>query len=219
MSEPQLNLVDRSSKLYNNAKAALRDGHVPGVLYSKGADPQTFFVNDGELSKLLLTYGTNRKVTITLNDKKAYAIIKDYQKNMLKNQLIHIDLQTLNENEKIKVSSTIHFTNRETIEQKDKILQIQMNEIEIQMFPRHMPDSVTADASLLLERDSITVADLNIFNDKNIEILAEPEAVIATLVYAQLETEEPSDDIAADPANSSDTPDPSDAPENAGKEE
>ncbi len=196
MSEPQLQLIDRKVKPYRNAKSAIKDGYIPGVLYGKGTAPQTFFTNESDLLKLLSTYGTKRKIKTSLNGNDTSVIIKDYQKDALKNKFIHIDLQALNENEKIKVLTAIHITNREAVEQGNKILQVQNGEVEIQMFPRHMPESVTADAALLLEKDSITLSDLNIANDQNIEILSDMDTVVATLVYAQRQVEEATEDAA-----------------------
>lgn len=185
MTEPSLQLIDRNSIKYNKAKSALKDGKIPGVLYSKGNEPQPFYVNDSDLTKLLITYGTSRRVSITFNNQKSHAIIKDFQKDSLKNQFIHIDLQTLNENEKVRVSSAIHIINSEAVENDGKILQMQTNEVHIQMLPSFIPDSVTADASLLLEKDNILICDLNIASDSNIEILQDLDTVVLTLVYAQ----------------------------------
>jgi len=185
MTEPSLQLIDRSSTKYNKAKNALKDGKVPGVLYGKGTVPIPFYVNDSDLTKLLLAYGTSRRVSITINDQKTNAIIKDFQKDALKNQFVHVDLQALNENEKIRVSSAIHMINSEAVEKEGKILQMQTNEVQIQMLPRFIPDTVIADASLLLEKDNILISDLNIASDNNIEILQDLDTVVATLVYAQ----------------------------------
>jgi len=201
MSEPQLQLIDRTMKSYKKAKTALKDGYIPGVLYGKGTEPQSFFVNESDLLKLFSSYGIKRRIKITLNDNSTSVIIKDYQKDALKNKFIHIDLQALNENEKVKVSSAIHFINREAVEQDNKILQIQMGEVEIQMLPRHMPESVTADATLLLGKDSITLSDLNIADNDNIEILNERDTVVATLIYAQREIEEISEEADTEKAD------------------
>ncbi|OEF97534.1 50S ribosomal protein L25 [Desulfuribacillus alkaliarsenatis] len=186
MSEPTLSLLDRNTSQYNNAKAARREGHIPGVLYSKGSPGQLFYVDESELKKLISSYGISRKVAVTLNNENSFAIFKDLQRNSLKNQFVHIDLQALDENEKIKVTSSIHITNKDTVEGGDKILQVQLNEVEIEMFPRFMPENVEADASLLQEKDAITLGDLNIANDSNIEILSDLDSVVATLVYAQV---------------------------------
>lgn len=211
MTEPNLQLIDRNAKAYTKTKDALRDGLIPGVLYSKGQPTQAFFADEGDLSRMISTYGTNRKISVTLNNQKTYAIIKEFQKQRLKNQFVHFDLQALNENEKIRVSSAIHITNRDAAEQEGKILQVQTHEVEIQMFPRHMPESVVADAALLLEKDSITVGDLNIANDNNIEILTDLETVVATLVYAQVATEAVDEDAEA-PSDATPEAEPTDSP-------
>ncbi|OEH86548.1 hypothetical protein BHU72_13140 [Desulfuribacillus stibiiarsenatis] len=189
MENPKLQLFDRKSKPYSNARAALRDGHVPGVMYSKGNQSQPFYVNEADLAKLLSTYGTSRKVEVNFNNEISFAIIKQFQKNSLRGQYLHVDLQPLDENEKVKLVSNIHILHRDAVEQGGKILQVQTHDVEIEMYPRYMPETVEFDAAMLLEKDTITLADLNIAANRDIEILADLDTVVATLVYSQVSDE------------------------------
>lgn len=192
MAVPQLTLVPRETIQDKNVKAARKDGNIPAVVYSKGKATKEVFADEREIVRLLNEFGSNRKITLNLGGEKTFGIIKEIQKDYMKNQLIHLDLQALDENVKLTMTMNIHIANREAVEQGDYVLQVQANEVEIEMFPRHMPEAVEVDASLLKNQDNLTMADLDIAKDENIEIMDDMDTVIATLSYIQemKETEE-----------------------------
>ncbi|RQD69477.1 MAG: 50S ribosomal protein L25 [Tindallia sp. MSAO_Bac2] len=201
MAVPQLTLVPRETIQDKNVKAARKEGNIPAVVYSKGKPTKEVFADEKEIMRLLNEFGSNRKITLNLGGEKTFAIIKEIQKDYMKNQLIHLDLQSLDENVKLTMTMNIHILNRDSVEQGDYVLQVQANEVELEMFPRHMPESVEVDAALLKDQDNLTMADLNIASDENIEILDDMETVIATLSYIQEISEEEETDEEVDAAD------------------
>jgi large subunit ribosomal protein L25 len=191
MANPIIKLVPRDSIQGMNVKTARKAGNIPAVVYSKSTETREVFADEKDIRRLIAEFGTDRKITLDMGGEKSFAIIKELQKDYLKNVIMHLDLQTLDENEKLKMTFTIHVMNRDSVERDDHILQVQQNEVELLMFPRHMPEHVEVDASLLKEQDNLTMADLNIAGDENIEILSDLETVVGTLVYIQQVEEEP----------------------------
>lgn len=203
METPVLTIVPRDTIQGMTVKAARKQGNIPAVVYNKSMDTREVYVDEKELRALIAEFGTNRKITLNMGGEKLFAIIKEIQKENMKNQFFHLDLQALDEKEKLKMTFNIHVLNRDAAEQGDYILQVQTNEVDLQMYPRHMPEHVEVDASLLKDQDNITFADLNVANDENIEILGEMETVVATLVYIQeiVEEEEAEDEEDVDAAS------------------
>lgn len=103
---------------------------------------------------------------------------------------MHMNLQTLSETEKIKMTMPIRLINREDVETSSQFVEMLLNEIEIQTFPRYLPDRVELDASKLKEKEFLTIADLNIGDDENIEITEEKDRLIASLTLAEDMVEE-----------------------------
>ena len=200
MAIPVLTLVPRDTIQGMNVKAARKLGNIPAVVYNKSMETREVFVDEKELRRLIAEFGTNRKITLNMGGDKMFAIIKEIQKENMKNQFFHLDLQALDEKEKLRMTFNIHVLNRDAVERDDFILQVQTNEVDLQMFPRHMPEHVEVDAALLKDQDNITFADLNIASDENIEILGEMETVVGTLVYIQQIEEEPAEDEEMDAA-------------------
>ncbi len=194
MPIPALNIKYREDKGGKSANIARKQKKVPGVIYAKGMETRSILVDEREMEALLYRHGDSTRLALNLEGEKHLGIIKDIQRSNKKSYLIHIDFQVLNENEKFKFSLPINVHNKEEIEKGEKILQFQMDEVEIQTLPRFFPEDVFVDLMLLKEKDNVTISDLNIFGDEKIEILDDPETVIATLVYAALEEEEETDE-------------------------
>jgi len=190
MPIPALNIKYREDKGGKSANLARQAKKVPGVIYAKGMDTRSILVDEREMEALLYRHGHSTRLALNLEGEKHLGIIKDIQRSNKKNYLLHIDFQVLNENEKFRFSLPIQVHNKEEMEKGEQIVQFQMDEVEIQTLPRFFPEDIFVDLALLKEKDNVTVADLNIFDNEDIEIMDDPETVIATLVYAAPEEEE-----------------------------
>ncbi len=190
MPIPALNIKYREDKGGKSANIARKQKKVPAVIYAKGMETRSVLVDEREMEALLYRHGDSTRLALNLEGEKHLGIIKDIQRSNKKNYLLHIDFQVLNENEKFRFSLPINVHNKEQMEKGEQIVQFQMDEVEVQTLPRFFPEDIFVDLAILKEKDNVTVSDLNIFDDENIEILDDPETVIATLVYAAPEEEE-----------------------------
>ena len=192
MATPLLEIYERGVVGKNSVAKERRRGKIPAILYSKGKETKLIFIKERELEKILTQYGSSTRLALNSAGEKYYAVIKEIQRDNLKNNLLHVDLQTLNENQKIKLTLPIYLINKESVESTSEFLQIQHNEIDIQTYPKFIPHRIEADAKLLKKKDSLTVADLNIADNENIEILLDRNTTITTLAYGT-KVEEPQD--------------------------
>ena len=197
MATPILKLNIREAVGSNKVSKGRKEGNIPGVVYSKNEETKNIYIDEREMEKFVNQHGLSGRIGLNIEGAKSFAIIKDIQRSSIKNKLLHVDFQTLDENEKIKMLIPINIVNREKIESGDKILQILTNEVEIQTYPKHIPDNIELDVIKLQEKDSLTLEDLNIASDENIEILTDMDSVIATIVYAAAEepTEESTEEV------------------------
>src|SRR5690554_4031192 len=100
MAAPMLKAEVREVTGKNKMSKERRKGNIPAVIYAKGKDTQPIYLNAKEMDKILYQYGMSAKIGLDLNGEKTYVIIKEVQRNTLKSGLLHIDLQTLDENQK-----------------------------------------------------------------------------------------------------------------------
>lgn len=190
MATPVLNAEVREATGKNRTRKIRKLGKIPGVVYSRGVDTKEILFDEREVLRMLSRFGQNAKISLNLEGEKSFVIIKDLQRGVVDKKVMHIDLQTLSETEKIKMTLPIRLINREEVETSSQFVEMLLNEIEIQTFPRYLPDRVELDASKLKEKDALTIADLNIGEDENIEITEEKDRIIASVTLAESMEEE-----------------------------
>lgn len=183
MATPVLEAIARETVGKNPISKERRIGKVPAILYSRGKETEKVFLNEKELEKILAQYGVISRVGLDYNGERLYAVIKEIQKEAIKQQLLHVDLQRLNENEKVRLTLPIQISYKEAVESSSQIVQLLLSEVEIYTYPRYLPEKVEIDARILKNKDAITIADLNIASNENIEILEDKNTIVASLVY------------------------------------
>ncbi|SKC84855.1 50S ribosomal protein L25 [Maledivibacter halophilus] len=174
----------RDSTKKKSLKALRREGYVPGILYGRNIENKNIKIRENDLKRTFNYCNVGSKVELNIGNEGILTLVKNIQYHAVKGNIIHIDFQELTKGEKIRVKIPIHLTNKSSVESNTMVVQEQLKEIEIQTLPEYLPDNIEVDACVLDSKESITVADLDIYNNKDIEILSEPEQVIATLAYA-----------------------------------
>jgi len=87
-----------------------RSGKVPAILYGGHQEPRQILLDHQNLLTLLVNerfYSTI--LSLSIGGEKQAAILKDVQRHPAKNQILHMDLQRVLENEKIRMSIPLHF--------------------------------------------------------------------------------------------------------------
>jgi large subunit ribosomal protein L25 len=169
------------------------DGMVPAIVYGKHSDNRAIKLvgNDVKRSDDHMTPGSS--MNIKIGKEEILVIVKEIQRDAVLRNVIHIDFQELTKGEKIKVKIPVHVFNRDAVEGGNKVVQQQLQEIEIETLPKYLVQTVEVDCKLLQDTDTITVADLDIYNNENIEVFEDPKEVVASLVIAtraEAETED-----------------------------
>ncbi len=171
-----------------------REGKIPAIIYGSNMEPLPITLNLREASKTLAAATASSLVTIKVDGKDHIVLVREKQKNFIRNELLHVDFQAVSMTEKIRASVSV-ITHGVSLAVKDMsaVLVNGLTEIEVLAFPQDLPESFVVDISSLAELgSSITVSDLDI--PENVEILSNPEDVIVTATgkteEAEVEEEE-----------------------------
>ncbi len=172
------------------------DGMVPAIVYGKHSENRAikFFAN--EIKRFDDSMAPGSSMNIKIGEEEILVIIKEIQRDAVKRHVIHIDFQELTAGEKIKVKIPVHVFNRSAVEVGNRVVQQQLQEIEIETLPKYLIQTIEVDCKLLNDTDSITVADLPIYTNADIEVFEDPEEVVVSLVIvtrAEVDTEEEED--------------------------
>jgi large subunit ribosomal protein L25 len=166
----------------NDARRARRDGMVPITVYGGGGETVAAVAPLAELAAILRSEaGRNTIFTIEVDGIGASEVMfHDRQIDPIKGRLIHADLTRLVKGQKIEVTVPLHLIGEPIgVKEKQGVLEQVIREIEIKCEPREIPDVLEVDVSNLDVHDVLHVSDIPVA--AGIEILDDPEQVIATI--------------------------------------
>jgi large subunit ribosomal protein L25 len=187
-----------------SARDLRRRGMVPAVLYREGK-AQSIKLSKKELAKIINTMsGEQAIVDIQFSDgQKKLALLKDYQIDPLKGELLHTDFFEVLLTEEVRV--TVHITpvgEAIGVKRDGGILQHSLREVEIECLPDKIPDKVEVDIAKLEVGQSVHVRDLAF--QEGIKLITDPGEVILTVTAAVVEEEAPApeaeEEVAVGPA-------------------
>ena len=162
------------------AKKLRREGYVTGNLFGReieGSIPLKF--TKKEIEVLLKNNNKGSQVMLELDGKTYDALIKEVDYNPLAHTVEEVDFQALVSNEMVHSVAEIIFENHDKVEAG--VLQEVLKEVSYRALPAALVEKVKVDVGEMEIGDTIRVKDLSIAKDKDIDILTDLEAVVATV--------------------------------------
>lgn len=138
---------------------------VPAILYGGHRDPRALSLDH---TKLLLLLDNERFYSTIINLKvgelNQAAILKDVQRHPAKNAVVHIDLQRVLDDEKIRITIPLHFKGEAGSPgvKKGGVVSHLRNEVEITCLPKDLPEFVEVDLSAVDLNQMLYLADLKV---------------------------------------------------------
>ena len=162
------------------AKKLRREGFVTGNLFGRELEDSIPLKFDkGEIERLLKVENKGGQVMLEVAGETYDALIKEVDYNPLKGYVDEIDFQALVSNEKVHSVAEIIFENHDKVEAG--VLQEVLKEVSYRALPAALVEKVKVDVGEMEIGDTIRVKDLSIAKDKDIDILTDLEAVVATV--------------------------------------
>ena len=172
----------REGRGKNDARRTRRAGLVPVTVYGGGGETVAAAAPLKELAAILRSEaGRNTIFTLDVEGVGASEVMfHDRQIDPVRGRLVHADFQRLVKGQKIEVTVPLHLVGEPVgVREEQGVLEQIMREIEIRCEPREIPDAIDVDVSDLGVHDVLHVSDIPV--GANIEILNEPDSVIATV--------------------------------------
>ncbi len=182
--------ADQRTQLGKNANRRLRTaGKIPGVVYGHDFEPVSVTVDPKDIHRILYSEsGRNTIFKLQLPDVVKDVLIRDYQLDPVKGNLLHADFQTVAMDEMMEFEVPIEVVGSSVGVRNGGILDIVLREIEVECLPADVPDNIEIDVSALEIGDMVRVEDLKIDTSK-ITVLSEPELVVLNVAPPAVEEE------------------------------
>ena len=174
----------REGKFNKNAARRVRvAGKIPAVLYGSGHNAVAIELDPKQISRILFSEtGHNTIFDVEVaGQSTAKAMIVDWQREPIKDQLIHIDLKRIALDKALRVKVRVKLLGIPVgVKAAGGILDHVMRQVEIECLPADIPSHIDADVSNLELHASLRVSDLP-HSDK-IKFLNAADATVAHVV-------------------------------------
>lgn len=194
--EKQSLKVSIRTEISKSARSKIRsNGRVPGIFYSRVNKPIPIEVSEKAIKPFVFTSKTHLISLDLENDKQYDCVVKDVQFDPVTESIVHFDLLGLIEGEMFQLEVPIQFKGTAIGIKEGGIVQQVLHKLEIECYPKDIPQFLTVDITNLKLGESIHPTDLFF---ENVTILTPPETVIVAVVHPKVEKEHVAAEVAAE---------------------
>ncbi|WP_019997883.1 50S ribosomal protein L25/general stress protein Ctc [Aureimonas ureilytica] len=187
------------------ARHLRRNNMVPAVIYGDKQDALPIAVPYKETFLKLHAGGfLTTVVTIEVDGKQIKVLPKDYQLDVVKDTLAHVDYLRVSDRTVVTVRIPVHFENEDAapgIKAKNGTLNVVHHDIEVHCSAESIPEGFTLDASKLDMGDALHASDLKL--PKGVSLSTDEDFVIATVVPPMSEEADEAEEAEAGEAGAS----------------
>lgn len=178
----------RDTRGKNEARRLRARGLAPAIVYGAGGDPIAIAVSPKEMTRILQSAtGHNTIFNIDVTGTGATPVmIVDYQRDPIKNNLLHIDLKRIDMTRRIAVRIPV-FTAGDPVGVKVQggLQELITREVEIECLPDDIPEKFTVDVSELSIGQSVRASDIPLSG--SMKLLTPADSVISHVVALRAE--------------------------------
>lgn len=186
LSAQKRNTVGRSA--VNKIKS---QGLVPAVIYGGKEEPLTLSINAREIGTLL-SHATSEHILVDLEiadgDKtlNRLALIQEVQHHPLKRNVLHVDFHAVRADEKLHAEIPVEPTGEaDGVKNFGGILEINLHSVEVECFPKDLPERIVIDVSKLGVNEAIHIKDLQL--PEGVSAKADPELTVVRIAPPNVE--------------------------------
>ncbi len=171
----------------NAARRVRAGGMIPAIVYGAGQDAAPVAVDPRQVLRILKSEsGHNTIFDLAFGDDRVKAMIVDWQFEPIKGRLLHIDLQRIAMDRKLKVTVPVILKGEaEGVKTEGGILEQLLREVEVECLPADIPKSIEADISHLSFSVDLRVRDLE--HSAKVKFLTDDDRMVAHITSVKEE--------------------------------
>lgn len=173
MTGVKLDIEPRVDAGKANTKQLRRSGRVPAVVYGEGKEAKLLSLDAHSFEMMMKE--NHAIIELSFDGNKHQTIVREVQRHPVNGNILHVDFLEVKKGHKVTLSVNLHFEGKAKGEKEGGNFQTVKNEVEINVFPKDIPDFINIDISNLGLGENIRVKDIE---HENFEILDDPEDVL-----------------------------------------
>ena len=197
----ELNAEPRDDQGKGASRRLRHTGKVPAILYGGKGEARSLSLEQHKLMALVI----NEKfyssiVQVNTGGEKQAAIVKDVQMHPARNAVLHVDLQRVDENEKIRLHLPIHFKGEAVapgVKTQGGVVSHMMADVEVTCLPKDLPEFLELDLSGMSLNDTLFLGDIKLPPGVTVSTLAHGRNPPVVSVHAPRAAEPEPTEVAA----------------------
>ncbi len=167
----------------------IRDnGNIPAVIYGSRVTSKPVYVSSADLTKTLRTVGRNGIISLDVEGSKQDVILTDYQEDLIKKEIIHVDFLAVDKSSKINVNVRLVLSGTAAGVNDGGVLQQPLHELSITAAPDNIPQQIEVDVTNLQVGETLLIADIP-YQGSEFAINHDEGEVIASILPRKAEEE------------------------------
>jgi large subunit ribosomal protein L25 len=170
-------------------KALRRAGKLPAVIYGRHTEPININLDSHSASLTLGKLSSSSLVTIDVDGTEYPALVREKQRDYIKNRLLHVDFLAVSMTETLRTSVSVHFIGVSlAVKDYNAVLVKNLEQLEVECLPTDLPERIDVDISAMARPgEGIRVKDVKV--PDTIRLLNDPETMVAVATFAKVEEE------------------------------
>ena len=172
----ELSAEPRNDQGKGASRRLRHSGKVPAILYGAHVEPTRLSLEHHKLMALVADEKFYSSIiSIKVGGQQQPAVVKDVQMHPARNAVLHVDLQRVLENEKIRLYVPIHFKGEAAspgVKTQGGVISHHMADLEVVCLPKDLPEYIELDLSGMNLNDSLYVSDIKMGPGVTISALA-----------------------------------------------
>lgn len=163
------------------SRRVVRSGRIPASVYGKkGVAPVFVTVDAKEFNLKRQTFTETTLINLQVENSENHMVfVKDVQDNLLKNIIHHIDFYEVTFGQLLRTNVRIELEGTPTGVRDGGVLDQTSYDVEIECYPRDLPEVIKADVSGLGINETLRVKDLTIPSE--IKVLTDLDTAVASV--------------------------------------
>jgi large subunit ribosomal protein L25 len=168
-------------------KALRREGKLPAVIYGRHTEPINITLDNHIAALALAKTSSSTLVTLDVDGTEYPALVREKQRDFIKNRLLHVDFLAVSLTEKIRADVSLHFVGVSVaVKDFNAVFVHNLKQFHVECLPADLPEGIDVDIAMLARvGDAIRVRDVTV-SDK-IQVLDNPDTVVAVASAPKVE--------------------------------
>ena len=170
-------------------KALRREGKLPAVIYGRRTEPINILLDAHSASLTLGKLTSSSLVTIALDGKEFPTLVREKQRDYIKNRLLHVDFLAVSLTESIRADVSLNIIGvSPAVKDYNAVLVTNLESLAVECLPTDLPERIDVDISTLARPgEGLRVKDIHV-SDK-VRLLDDPETMVVVATFAKVEEE------------------------------